>query len=98
MLVTFSTSAYADTIMFGDIARGLLKMMGHSGSVPGAILAADVPLALCRLKAAIEAKNSLPPVLDKEVKEPVVSMAHRAFPLLKLLSAAEKTQSNVIWK
>ena len=77
MLVTFSTSAYADTIMFGDIARGLLKMMGHSGSVPGAILAADIPIALCRLKAAIEAKNSLPPVLDKEVKKPVVSMVWR---------------------
>jgi hypothetical protein len=34
MLVTFSTKNHADVLMFGDIAIGLLKMMGHSGTVP----------------------------------------------------------------
>jgi len=48
MLVTFTTDAYADIIMFGDVALTLLKMMRHSKTVPGAILAADVPMALNR--------------------------------------------------
>ena len=46
MLVTFSTTAYADITMFGGVAVTLLEMMGHSGTVPGAILTADLPAAL----------------------------------------------------
>ena len=34
MLVTFTTNAYADITMFGDVALAMLKMMGHSGTVP----------------------------------------------------------------
>ncbi len=60
MLVTFTTKAYADITMFGDVAVSLLKMMGHSGTVPGAILAADVPAALGRLTAAINAGKAQP--------------------------------------
>ena len=60
MLVTFTTKAYADITMFGDIALAMLRMMGHSATVPGAILAADVPVALSRLTAAIDAQKSLP--------------------------------------
>ena len=54
MLIRFRSDAYADIIMFGDVAQRLLKMMGHSGTVPSAILADDVPAALDRLKRAIE--------------------------------------------
>ncbi|MDP3334370.1 MAG: DUF1840 domain-containing protein [Methylococcaceae bacterium] len=97
MLVTFSTNNYPDITMFGDIALTLLNMMGHSVTVPGAILAADVPEALCRLTAAIDAEKSSPPVADKE-DETVVSMANRGLPLIDLLTAAAKSDSNVMWK
>jgi hypothetical protein len=76
----------------------MLKMMGHSATVPGAILAEDVPAALARLTAAIEAEKALPPVEDKDADEPVVSMAHRALPLVDLLAAAAKAESYVMWK
>ena len=36
MVVTFSCSAYADIMMFGDVAVRLLRLMGHSGTLPGA--------------------------------------------------------------
>jgi len=104
MLVTFTTKAYADITMFGDVALAMLKMMGHSTTVPGAILAADVPAALRRLTAAIDAEKASAPVEDKGDKEdkdgdePVVSLAHRALPLIELLSAAAKAESNVMWK
>lgn len=76
MRVTFTTDAYAGITMFGDVALALLKMMGHSKTVPGAILAADVPMALNRLKAAINAENSSPPVeKEDEDEQPMVSMA-----------------------
>lgn len=98
MLVTFTTKAYADITMFGDIAIAMLKMMGHSVTVPGALRAEDVPEALRQLKAAVAANNASPPYSDKDVDEPVVSTAHRAMPLIDLLAAAAKDGFGVMWK
>lgn len=98
MLVTFTTEAYADITMFGDVALKMLKMMGHSATVPGAIRAEDVPLALSRLKAAIDAEKSSALPADKNSDEPAVSMAHRALPLINLLAAAAKENTYVTWK
>lgn len=98
MLVTFTTQAYADITMFGDVALAMLKMMGHGPTVPGAILAADVPAALSRLTAAIATEKVSVPADERDADEPVVSLAHRALPLMKLLAAAAATESNVMWK
>ena len=99
MLITFSTPAYADITMFGDVAVRMLKMMGHSETVPGAILAEDVRSALARLKAAIEAVQQEPELenTDENDDEPAVSLSHRALPLIELLEAAAKAETNVMW-
>ena len=100
MLVTFSCKAYANITMFGDVAVHLLNLMGHSGTVPGALLAEDVAPALERLQAAIEAERQAAdpdaPTEDED-GEPVVSLPHRALPLIELLSAAAKEKCNVMW-
>lgn len=98
MLVTFTTDAYAGITMFGDVALTMLKMMGHSATVPGAILAADVPEALRKLTLAVEAENTLPPVEEDDENEPAVSLANRALPLINLLTAAAKAGTNVMWE
>jgi len=101
MLVTFTTDDYGDVIMFGDVALAMLRMMGHSATVPGAILAADVPAALGRLSAAIAATKGNPPAVDEDEKatgEPAVSLSNRALPLISLLEAAAKSNSRVMWK
>ena len=102
MLVTFTTNAYADITMFGDVALALLKMMGKSATVPGAILAEDVPAALRHLTAAIEAEKGSAPAedadADADADEQVVSMAHRALPLINLLAAAARAETYVTWK
>ena len=84
--------------MFGDVALSMLKMMGHSATVPGAILAADVPAALSKLTAAIDAEKDTVAVEDQDEDEPVVSMANRALPVIDLLAAAAKADCNVLWK
>ena len=101
MLVTFSCSVYADITMFGDVAVRLIKMMGHSGTVPGAILADEVQDALESLVAAVKEEKQLPnseSSEDEGEREPVVALAHRAFPLIELLEAAAKAHSNVMWE
>lgn len=102
MLVTFRTDAYANITMFGDVAVSLLRMMGHSGTVPSAIRADDVPAALRRLKTAVEkhkAEGGSPPKGPQEDdgEEPPVSLAQRAFPLIELLEAAAKRKCDVMW-
>ena len=104
MLVTFSCDAYSDITMFGDVAQRLLTMMGHSGTVPGAILAKDVPATHDRLKRAIDREkdvlisDSSSDYQDDDSNEKVVSLRHRALPLIELLAAAAKENSNVMWK
>ncbi|MDA3876902.1 MAG: DUF1840 family protein [Halothiobacillus sp.] len=60
--------------------------------------AADVPAALGRLTAAIDAEKAVPPVTDTDEEEPAISMAHRALHLIDLLTAAAKADANVMWK
>ena len=105
MLVTFSCDVYPNTTYFGDIAQTLLKMMGQSGNVPGAILAEDIPKALECLQHAIEKlktetslKTSGEEDAEQEVwKEKPVTLAHRALPLIELLTAAAKANCDVMW-
>ena len=100
MLITFTTDAYADITMFGDVALAFLKMMGHSGTVPSAILAEDVPAALSRLTVGIEAAKAAPFVddEDEDEDEPQVSLSNRALPLIHLLTAAAQEGCDVMWK
>jgi len=99
MLVTFTSPAYADITMFGDIALHLLKLMGHSATVPGALLAEDIPAALQRLEAGVEAESQSlqPEQSEEEDGEVAVSLSHRALPLIELLKAAAKDEVNVMW-
>ena len=102
MLVTFKSDAYADIMMFGDAAHRLLKMMGHSGTVPSAILAEDIPAALDRLKRAIEeeksgSQESDPGTEGNDPDDQTISLTYRAIPLIELLTAAAKKHCDVMW-
>lgn len=100
MLVTFSCPVYADITMFGNVAIHLIKLMGHSGRVPGAILAEDVPQALQQLSAAIDLEKqqeSQHGGTNPKDDEPVITTSMRALPLLELLKAAANAECNVMW-
>ena len=103
MLVHFESNVGGFT-MFGDVAVQLLKMMGHSGTVPSAILAADIPAALERLKTALAGQPRPPqppePAEDAhgERKEPPVPIHTRAVPLIDLLERAVRRGSDVTWR
>ncbi|MDO8264505.1 MAG: DUF1840 domain-containing protein [Gallionella sp.] len=96
MLVTFKTDAYANITMFGADALSMLKIMGHSGTIPSAILAEDVPAALSLLVAAIDAAKATQPAQEKDAD--AVSLVNRGLPLIELLTAAARAKSNVMWE
>ena len=101
MLIKFDSEA-GSFIMNGDIAVQLLKAMGHSGTVPSAILAGDIPAALARLKASVAASPATttnPSDDDDEGRKEVqVSLQQRAFPLIDLLTRAAEKGAEVMWK
>ena len=105
MLVTFRTKAYASITMFGDVAKQLLELLGHSGTIPSAIKAEDVPAALARLEAAVKQRKAAEAA---DVPEPdrgrdaydaprKVTLSQRAVPLLELLRAAAANKVDVMW-
>ena len=110
MLIKFDSEAGTFT-MDGGIAVQLLKAMGHSGTVPGAILPADIPGALARLKGIVEKSVHEGNVHEKNsaISKPAggesgaetearVSLRQRAFPLIDLLTRAVARDKEVLWK
>ena len=103
MLVTFRTKAYADITLFGDVAKQLLELMGHSGTIPSAIKAEDVPAALARLQAALEQRKSADAASEDDRGRDDydaprrVTVSLRAVPLLELLRAAAASKADVMW-
>jgi hypothetical protein len=103
MLVTFHSKCYGDITMFGNIAKTLLSLMGHSGTVPGAILADDVPAALTRLQQGLQqaspgaAENQDRDKNASDEDDEPVDLARRAFPLIEMLKSAAERKCDIMW-
>lgn len=103
MLVTFKTPEYAHLTFFGSVAVSLIKLMGHSGHVPGSIGAEEVGDALTRLREGLaridaQAAEGKPRKLDDGDQEAEVGLSLRAKPLIELLEAAQAAGDHVMWQ
>jgi hypothetical protein len=97
MLVRFDSKAGQIT-MFGDVAVKLLRMMGQSGAVPGAMLTAEIAGAVQRLRQAVGMEPAKPRQQGTSDEETPVALSQRAFPLIELLERAAKIGADVIWE
>ena len=99
MLITFKTKSYANIMMFGDVAQKLLKMMDYGVSVPGGIIAQDLPQALNNLQRELESiVDVVEPAGDAEQDQPAVSLHTRALPLIDLMQSAIADQNHLRWE
>jgi Domain of unknown function (DUF1840) len=105
MIVNFSTR-FDRLTMFAEPALALLGMLGHSARVPGAILAAELPAALARLRAALDESGHVPspaPVAKPDDEEgqaprdPSINLATRAVPLVAMMERAIAGGSDMMW-
>jgi hypothetical protein len=98
MIVHFD-SKVGQLTMMGDTALELLRMMGHSGTVPSAMLAPDIPAALSRLRAALDAQPPVtpPPEDDEEARRDFVPLRTRAYPLIELFERSAGAGVDVTW-
>ena len=109
MLVKFSTR-FGQLVMQGEPAVALIRLGGHSGTVPSAVLAADLPGFLAKLRAGLELQGDQvsppPPVKnpesaledEDEPRERPIKLRLRAVPLLDMLDTAIKQQSDLLWE
>ncbi|MCC6707275.1 MAG: DUF1840 domain-containing protein [Gammaproteobacteria bacterium] len=104
MPITFKSKYSPDVLMLEAVARELIHLMGHSGSVPGSLAAEDIPAALANLERAIgegpgralDADRRRDE--DEDRRDKPVSVAHRAGPLLAMLKTALKEREHVLWE
>lgn len=108
MIVTFKSAACADVIYFGDVAQRLMALMGKDAGPKGIVTVEQLPEAIARLKAAIDAdrERHLRLVQDEERgtetaedggTRPAVSLTQRALPLLALLQESLAEKKPVVW-
>ncbi len=110
MLITFKSQASGDVIMFGDVAKKLLAIIGKDpGETRGIVTVEQLPGAIQRLQAAIEtdkaAQKTNVPGNDEEDEQSEqtgmnapVDLAQRAWPLLDALEYAARDGVPVIWE
>ena len=106
MLVKFSTR-HGQLVMLGEPAVALLRLGGHSRTVPRAVLAADLPAFLERLRSGLEVHGDelspAPPPPDPDrrdddaPRERPISLRHRAVPLLDMVQTAIARDSDLMW-
>ena len=100
MLIKFDSEVGSFT-MDGGVAVQFIRAMGHSGTVPGAILPADILGALDRLKGMVDkspAAGNAPTAKSADESGIQVSLRQRAFPLIELLTLAAARGKEVLWK
>lgn len=99
-MIRFSSKAGASVTLQTRYAGQFIHLMGHSGAIPGAILAEDVGAALEQLRHGLaNAQDAAPDEQsDEEEREDRVSLSTRAYSLLQLLEAARKKQQDLYWE
>lgn len=99
MLVRFD-SKVGTFSMFEKDARNMINLMGHSDTIPGAILGADIEKTLQLFQTNLTEASKLegPQVAPKDDdEEEVIPVNRRAYPLLELLKKAAKQQETLMW-
>jgi hypothetical protein len=101
MPITFKSKSSPDIVMLEGVALELIRLLGHSATVPGALMAEDLPQALANLRAGLAMAPALAAdrerETDDEERTPEVSSAHRALPLIAMLEGAIAEGDHVIW-
>lgn len=100
MLVKFESSETGEIMMFADIARQLLKLLGKECTARGVFTQAEMLPAAQRLRQAIgEADTAKGDDAADEDQRPL-PLARRAWPLIDMLerSAAGGERTNILWQ
>ena len=107
MFVKFSTRN-GSLLMQGESAVTLVRLGGHSGTVPSAVLAADLPAFAARLRSGLDLHGGdlspVPTAADRQEddedrpREQPITLRLRAVPLLDMIDTALRQKSDLVWE
>jgi len=104
MLVTFKSDADADVVMYRKHAEPIVQLLGKDVE-RGILTPEELPQAIAKLEAAIEADRRVHPGLDEaeedkakeEGKDVPVEFHRRAWPLLQMMKRSHAEKKPVVW-
>jgi Domain of unknown function (DUF1840) len=110
MLIKFTTR-FGQLLMQGEPALALLRLAGHSGTVPSAVLEADLPAFLARLRSGLElhgeeyspapapAAAANDAESDQEdPRERPIKLRLRAVPFVEMIETAIRQHADLMWE
>ena len=100
MAVTFKTRASGDVTMLDANARQVLDIIGKDFGVRGVITAAEAPLAISLLKAAITAQGGErgpDQEAEPEAERNHVPLKTRVQPFIEMLERAQADSKDILW-
>lgn len=108
MLVRFKSQATANLLMFDDVARALLTVIGKAPTQRGVITVDEMSAALAHLRALVEQEKRLKagdashetvtvPDVGIEPHE-LVGLSVRAQPFVKTLEQALREKKEITWE
>jgi hypothetical protein len=105
MITTFRSRVSADVMMFGDVTRNMMRIIGKDYTDQGIVTVADLPEAIAKLRAAIDddkaahasSAASSGAIVPDESQERLVSTAQRALPLVALFESSLQHDVPVVW-
>lgn len=101
-MITFQSRATASVMMFDEVGKRLLDIMGKIYSPEGIITVEQLPEALARLSAAAEQDRERARVPREEEEEDKaapapIGLSQRAVPLIDMLTRSLKAGEPVVW-
>jgi len=105
-MIVFRSDAAADIMMFDDVAKRMMEIMGREFSTRGIITVEQLPDAIARLRAAIAGDRAAHagdydrPEFEEAPgggKRQYVGLAPRAVPLTEMFEYSLKAGKPVMW-
>jgi hypothetical protein len=107
-MIVFRSQAAADIMMFDDVARSMMEIMGKEPADRGIVTVEQLPEAVARLKAAIAEDHARHQGEDDEDRpqsedapggrrRAYVALAQRAVPLVQMLEYSLQADKPVMW-
>lgn len=108
MLVRFFSQATSNLLMFDDVARALLTVIGKSATQRGVITLDEMPSALVHLHGLVEHEKRLKEGREPREEKPIaevgiephelVGLSIRAQPFIKMLQQALREKKEITWE
>lgn len=105
-MITFRSDAAADIMMFDDVAKRMMELIGREFSARGIVTVEQLPEAIARLRAAIaedharHAGEHEPPETEDAPgggQRAYVGLAQRVVPLVEMFEYSLKAGKPVMW-